>query len=101
MVNLMRCLKSFRRQKVATIGADQAEESAGDEVINAIKKVCMQALPDKTFSIDDSLLELGASSLSLVEIHAGLDELYPDKIDITDLVDHSSIAALAEYIKTK
>ena len=80
---------------------EYAEESAGDEILNAIKKVCMESLPDKSFGINDSLLELGASSLSLVEIHAGLDELYPDKIDITDLVEHSSIAALAEYIKTK
>jgi acyl-CoA synthetase (AMP-forming)/AMP-acid ligase II/acyl carrier protein len=77
------------------------DESVGDEVVNAIKKVCMEALPEKSFTIDESLLELGASSLSLVEIHAGLDELYPDKIDITDLVDHPSIAALAEFIKTK
>lgn len=79
----------------------QIDESIDDEVVNAIKRICMEALPDKSFSIDDSLLELGASSLSLVEIHAGLDELYPDKIDITDLVDHPSIAALAAYLKAK
>ncbi|MFK7816964.1 MAG: AMP-binding protein [Gammaproteobacteria bacterium] len=79
----------------------RADESSDDETVNAIKKICMEALPDKSFSVDDSLLELGASSLSLVEIHAGLDELYPDVIEITDLVDHPTIAALAEFIKTK
>ena len=99
-------IKELRPVKIAAIEAGQdqvtnTEEPNEDEIVNAIKKVCMEALPDKSFSIDDSLLELGASSLSLVEIHAGLDELYPDKIDITDLVDHPSIAALAEYIKTK
>ncbi len=79
----------------------QKEESSSDEIVNAIKKICMEALPDKSFSINDSLLELGASSLSLVEIHSGLDELYPGKIEITDLVDHPTIADLAEYLKSK
>ena len=77
------------------------EESSSDEIVNAIKKICMEALPDKSFSINDSLLELGASSLSLVEIHSGLDELYPGKIEITDLVDHPTIENLAEYLKSK
>jgi len=79
----------------------QADQVSGYEIVNAIKKVCQEALPEKTFSIDDSLLEIGASSLSLVEIHAGLDELYPGKIEITDLVDHPSITDLAKYIKNK
>ncbi len=79
----------------------QADQVSDDEVVNAIKKVCQEALSEKTFSIDDSLLEIGASSLSLVEIHSGLDELYPGKIEITDLVDHPSIADLAKYIKNK
>jgi len=79
----------------------QIDQSSNDEFVNAIKKICMEALPDKSFSINDSLLELGASSLSLVEIHSGLDELYPGKIEITDLVDHPTIADLAEYLKSK
>ena len=79
----------------------QADQVSDDEVVNAIKKICQEALPEKTFSINDSLLEIGASSLSLVEIHSGLDELYPGKIEITDLVDHPSIADLAKYIKNK
>jgi acyl carrier protein len=81
--------------------AVQVDQASNDEIVNAIKKICMEALPDKSFSINESLLELGASSLSLVEIHSGLDELYPDKIEITDLVDHPSIADLAKFIKAK
>jgi acyl carrier protein len=46
-------------------------------------------------------LELGASSLALVEIHTGLDELYPGKIEITDLVEHSSISDLAKFVREK
>ena len=69
--------------------------------MNAIRKICLEALPDKNFSVHDSLLELGASSLSLVEIHSGLDELYPGQVEITDLVDHPTIIDLAAFIKSK
>ncbi len=81
--------------------AVQVDQSSNNEIVNAIQKICVEVLPDKSFSIDDSLLEIGASSLSLVEIHSSLDELYPGKIEITDLVDHPSIADLAKFIKTK
>ncbi len=81
--------------------ADTIEEDNQDEIVNAIQKICLEALPDKTFSVNDSLLELGASSLSLVEIHSGLDELYPGQIEITDLVDHPTITDLAAFIKSK
>ena len=81
---------------------DQVQKEVdSDEVVNAIRKICLEALPDKTFSVNDSLLELGASSLSLVEIHSGLDELYPGQVEITDLVDHPTISDLAVFIKSK
>ena len=70
-----------------------------DEVVDSIMQICQEALPDESFSIHDNLLELGASSLALVEIHAGLDELYPEKIEITDLVERPTIAGLAELIR--
>ena len=73
----------------------------GDEVLNSIKQICKEALPDKTFTIHDSLLEVGASSLALVEIHTGLDELYPGKIEITDLVEHPTIQDLANFLHQK
>lgn len=90
-------------QELAPAKITDVQEGAAsqDDVINAIKKICMEALPDKTFTADDSLLEIGASSLSLVEIHSGLDELYPGKIEITDLVDHPTIANLAKFLKDK
>ena len=85
----------------ARVGNNIRNEPNNDEIINTIKKICMEALPEMTFGIDDSLLELGASSLALVEIHSGLDEAFPDKIEITDLVDHPTIADLAKFVKSK
>ena len=81
--------------------SEDVNEQSDDEMIEAIKKICAEALPDKTFTVNESLLELGASSLALVEIHSGLDELYPNQIEITDLVDHSTITELAHFLKNK
>ena len=82
-------------------GQAQGEQvAAEDEIVNTVYKICKEALPDKEFSTEDSLLELGASSLALVEIHAGLDEAFPDKIEITDLVDYPSISKLAEFLRS-
>ncbi len=76
-------------------------EDHSDTVVNSIRQICKEALPNKSFTIHDSLLELGASSLALVEIHTGLDELYPGKIEITDLVEHPTIVDLAKFLREK
>ncbi len=88
-------------EKLNNKSQDVSVAEQGDAVINAIKQICKDALPDKNFSIHDSLLELGASSLALVEIHTGLDELYPGKVEITDLVEHPTIFDLANYLHEK
>ena len=72
-----------------------------DGIENAVLAVCREALPDKRFTVHDSLLEIGADSLALVEIHSGLDDLFPDTLAITDLVDHPSIAQLAAFLKSR
>ncbi len=76
-------------------------QAAGDEIVDAILAVCREALPGKPFTIHDSLLEIGADSLVLVEIYTALDEMYPGALDITDLVEHPSIAALGRYLRSK
>lgn len=81
--------------------SEDLNDKNDDEMIKAIKKICAEALPDKTFTVNDSLLEIGASSLALVEIHSGIDELFPNQIEITDLVDHSTITELAHFLKNK
>ena len=87
----------------AWLGRDGAQEleEVGDEVMNAVLAVCREALPDKHFTVHDNLLETGADSLALVEIFTALDEMYPDTLDITDLVEHPTIEALAGFLRSK
>lgn len=84
---------------------DRADTDKGQgpegEIVNAILAVCRDALPGKPFTVHDNLLEIGADSLALVEIHSGLDDLYPDALAITDLVEHPSIADLARFLQSR
>ena len=74
------------------------QETTDDEILHAIHKICREALPGKEFSIHDSLLEVGASSLALIEIYTALDDMFPGRLDVTDLAEHPSIASLGKLL---
>ena len=59
------------------------------------------ALPGKSVDIDDNLFEVGASSLTLIQIHEKIDELFPGKVDLTDLFDFPTVSQLAKHLEQK
>jgi acyl-CoA synthetase (AMP-forming)/AMP-acid ligase II/acyl carrier protein len=66
-----------------------------------ILTICNTTVEDKQINLDDNLFEIGISSLALAEIHEQLDELYPGKVDITDLFDHPTVRELATFLDKK
>jgi acyl carrier protein len=44
---------------------------------------------------------VGASSLTLIQIHEKIDELYPGVVDLTELFDFPTITALAKHLESK
>ena len=66
-----------------------------------IKSICDNAMPGKNISLDDNLFEIGASSLTLIQIHEEMDQLYPGLIDLTELFDYPTIATLAAHLNDK
>lgn len=68
---------------------------------HTIKNVCDKLVTDKSIDLQDNFFETGISSLTLTEIHQGVDELYPDLVDITDMFEYQSIAELARFIDSK
>ena len=76
-------------------------QNTGSEVEARLQSLCENALPGKRVDVDDNLFEIGASSLKLIEIHELIDRDYPGMVDLTELFDHPTIAALAKYIQTK
>jgi acyl-CoA synthetase (AMP-forming)/AMP-acid ligase II/acyl carrier protein len=66
-----------------------------------IKAIVDDALPGKRIEVDDNLFEIGASSLTLIQVHEQLDREFPGLVDLTDLFDHPTIAELARYVESK
>jgi acyl-CoA synthetase (AMP-forming)/AMP-acid ligase II len=76
------------------------EETAGD-VQAQIKAICDAALPGKRVEVHDNLFEIGASSLTLIEIHEAIDKEFPGLVDLTELFDYPTVAQLAKHLEGK
>lgn len=74
---------------------------AADDIEQQLLTVCQSVLKDKSFTLHDSLFELGISSLALTEIHQQIDDLYPGMIELDDFFEHPTLAELAEFVGSK
>lgn len=81
--------------------APSAPPPIRSDVEARIKAICDAALPGKTLGLDDNLFEIGASSLTLIQIHEKIDEQYPGLIDLTELFDYPTVASLAHHLDQK
>ena len=55
----------------------------------------------KHVDVDDNLFEVGASSLTLIQIHEKIDELFPGQVDLTELFDFPTVSQLAKHLEAK
>jgi len=75
--------------------------AAKSSVEARIKAICDAALPGKRVEVDDNLFEIGASSLTLIQIHEEIDREYPNIVDLTELFDYPTVAQLARHLESK
>jgi acyl-CoA synthetase (AMP-forming)/AMP-acid ligase II/acyl carrier protein len=75
--------------------------AAAGQIEQQIKAIVDDALPGKHVDIDENLFEVGASSLTLIQIHEKIDELYPGQVDLTELFDYPTISQLAKHLEQK
>ncbi|MBP6514733.1 MAG: non-ribosomal peptide synthetase, partial [Steroidobacteraceae bacterium] len=66
-----------------------------------LKQIVDDALPGKRIELEDNLFEIGASSLSLIQIHEQIDQTWPGLVDLTEIFDYPTIAELARLVETK
>ncbi len=66
-----------------------------------LKAIVDDAMPGKNVDIDENLFDVGASSLTLIQIHEQIDEAFPDVVDLTELFDFPTISALAKHLEEK
>jgi len=64
-------------------------------------QICNSLIEGMDVSAEDNLFELGISSLTLAEIHAAIEDSWPDQVDITDLFDYPTVAELAAFLDAK
>jgi acyl-CoA synthetase (AMP-forming)/AMP-acid ligase II len=88
--------------ELARLRAQQpAARSDGSDIARQLRAICEQELDGRSIDLDESLFDLGASSLKLIAIHERIERLWPGLVDITDIFDHPSIGALARLIEQK
>lgn len=75
--------------------------AAAGRIEQQIKAIVDDALAGKHVDVDDNLFDVGASSLSLIQIHEKIDELYPGQVDLTELFDFPTVAQLARHLEAK
>jgi acyl-CoA synthetase (AMP-forming)/AMP-acid ligase II/acyl carrier protein len=75
--------------------------AAAGGIERQLKAIVDDALPGRNVDVDDNLFEVGASSLTLIQIHEKIDELFPGAVDLTELFDFPSVAQLAKHLESK
>jgi acyl-CoA synthetase (AMP-forming)/AMP-acid ligase II/acyl carrier protein len=81
--------------------AKHGHAAVGGGVQAKLKAIVDAALPGKRVEVDDNLFEVGASSLTLIQIHEEIDKQYPGLVDLTELFDFPTIAELSKHLEAK
>lgn len=63
--------------------------------------MCNEVVEDKAIRASDNFFEVGISSLALAEIHAKIDEVFPDLIDVVDLFEFQTVLEVSKLIEEK
>jgi len=80
---------------LAAIDAPHADDLAASPTVRRLREICAGFVAGRQLSAKTSLLEIDLSSLSLARIHEAIDRYYPDRIEITDLIDNPTLEQLA------
>lgn len=64
-----------------------------------LAKVWEEVLGIKNIGVNHNFFEIGGDSMSIINLHAKLDKLYPGILTVTDLFSYSTISKLAAFIK--
>ncbi len=87
-------------QQLREINREKNHEERS-EIESKLKQICDAAVPEKHVDVDDNLFEIGTSSLALVEIHEGIEQAFPGAVELSDLLEHPTIAELAVFLEEK
>jgi acyl-CoA synthetase (AMP-forming)/AMP-acid ligase II len=72
-----------------------------DQIEQRLRECCEAELEGRGIEVDESLFDIGASSLKLIAIHERIERFWPGAIDVTEIFEHPSIRELARLIERK
>ena len=81
-------------------GARPAKQLDG-KVEQQLLSLCETELDGRHLDPDESLFDLGASSLKLLSIHEQIERLWPGAVEMTDIFEHPNIRALSAFIEAR
>ena len=88
--------------ELARLEAAQPNAAAsGGQVEGQLRVICESELGGRSIDVDESLFDLGASSLKLLAIHERIERQWPGKVEVTDLFEHPTIGELALFIEAR
>lgn len=71
------------------------------QIEKQIGEICCEILGYNEIGVNESFFELGADSIILKHIYNKLNEIYPSKLEVTDMFAHPSISQLSSYLASK
>jgi acyl-CoA synthetase (AMP-forming)/AMP-acid ligase II len=99
-----RLARAFQRGDYNTLIASLAASGAGSgalaerDVERQLLDICQRVLGGGRVGRRQNLFEMGTDSLALVKIHQEIETCFPGRVEITDLFDYPTVAALAAHL---
>ena len=75
-----------------------ADASAPPSTLGRLQAIGQRVVTDRQIGPDDHLLEINLNSLTLARLHEAIDREFPHRIEVSDLIDHPTLAQLARFL---
>jgi acyl-CoA synthetase (AMP-forming)/AMP-acid ligase II len=82
-------------------GARPSGSQLNGQVEQDLLSLCESELDGRHLDPDESLFDLGASSLKLISIHERIERLWPGVVEMTDIFEYPNIRALSAFIEAR
>jgi aryl carrier-like protein len=73
----------------------QPQEAA---TLKRLHEICAGLVGDRRLTPQTNLLEINLNSLTLAQIHEAIEREYPQRVEVTDLIDYPTLEQLAAFL---
>ena len=83
---------------LAPVGAAQGEQGGPASTLARLQAIAQRVVPDRHIGPGENLLEINLNSLTLARLHEAIDREFPQRIEVSDLFERSTLADLARFL---